>query len=90
MQIQIIGCSSASLETLINKKFQKLIKYNEQINEIKVTLTVVKEEHKATALLYAEGEFYSEAVSDDMYKTIDLLVDKLIKQLNKNREMRQK
>ncbi len=89
MQIQINGCKSPSLEELINKKIKKLAKYNDQIEEIKVTLEVTKGEHKASAVVHAGGEFYGEATSDDMYKTIDLLIDKLSKQLNKNREIKQ-
>lgn len=89
MQIQINGCKSPSLEELINKKFKKLAKYNDRIEEIKITLEVVKDEHKASAVVCAGGDFYGEAVSNDMYKTIDLLVNKLSKQLNKNREIKQ-
>lgn len=77
-----------SLHDFITKKFERLGKHtNNNITTAHVFLSVNKLSQEAEATLHIPGhEVFAKADSDDMYKTITTLVDKLIRQLDKHRE----
>lgn len=71
----------------INKKFEHLKKHAHKITSIHIFFNVSKMMHAAEATVHVPGlEISAKAESEDMYKTIDLLVDKLVKQLEKHKE----
>ena len=90
MQITITGHQLEVTEALreyINNKFAKLERHFDKITSIRVTLSVEKVMQKIDAtLLISGGEIIANAEHDDMYAAIDLLVDKLDRQLIKHKE----
>ena len=90
MQITITGHQldiTEALREYINGKFAKLERHFDKITNIRVTLGVEKVKQKIDAtLLIAGGEIIANAEHDDMYAAIDLLVDKLDRQLIKHKE----
>lgn len=89
-QIQIAAHNTEltpTLRTYINSKFERISKHATRATSIHVTLNVEKLQQIAKAKLHIpHAEIYAEATSEDMYKTIDLLIDKIVKQLDKHRE----
>lgn len=74
------------LKDFATNKFSRLAKHAAQIISIHVILNVDKLQQIAEAKLHIpHKEFYAKADSEDMYKTIDLLVDKLIGQMDKHK-----
>lgn len=89
LPIQITGHDveiTEALHDFTTKKFEKLQKHSEHITSVHVFLTVDKLDQKAEATVHIPGhEVFAHANSEDMYKTIDLLMDKLIRQLDKHK-----
>ena len=87
------------LRDFVTNKFEKLEHHADTITSLHVVLHV-EDQHKsrdtedrdepqqiATAKLHIRGtEIYAKAESGDMYKSIDLLVDKLVKQLRRYKD----
>ena len=72
------------MHDFINKKFARVQKHFNNITNIHLYLSVDKLVQKAEATIHVPGpEIYASAESEDMYKTIDLLTDKIIRQLEK-------
>lgn len=98
MEIQIIGHNleiTPPLKDHANKKIERLKKYFNQIISIHVTLSVVKVnkkiEHQAKAhILLSKGEVFGESTTEDMYASIDTLIDKVDRQIIKHKEEMQK
>ncbi len=90
MQIKITGHHvevTEALNDFIEEKFKKLERHFEYITSSHVILTVEKLSQKAEAILKIRGgEVFAEASSEDMYASIDSLVDKLDRQLLKHKE----
>ena len=87
--IQLTGHGVEITPTLhdhIHKKFDRLKKHAQKITRIHIFLTVNKLSQEAEATIHIPGsEIFASAESEDMYKTIDLLVDKLVHQLDKHK-----
>jgi len=74
------------LHDFANKKFARLQKHSDHITSIHVFLGINKLMQTAEATVHVPGfEVYASAESEDMYKTIDLLIDKLVRQLDKHK-----
>ena len=90
MQVNISGHHVEVTEALHNyviKKLERLASYFDPITNVQVTLSVDKQVHKVEATLHARGaEINATAESEDMYAAIDLLSDKLYRQLVKRKE----
>ncbi len=90
MQINLSGHHieiTDPLRDFVNSKFAKLERHFEQINNVQVTLTVAKLNQIAEAKLNVNGgEIFANSEHDDMYAAIDLLMDKLDRQLIKHKE----
>lgn len=88
-QIQITGHGIEVTEVLrdfINDKFGRLTKHAHQIISVHIILNVEKLRQIAEAkILIPQNEIYAQAESEDMYKTIDFLLDKVVRQLDKIR-----
>lgn len=93
MQITISGHHvdvTSALREFINSKLEKLGRHVEQISSIKVVLHVEKLRQMADATIHIAGaDVVANAEHDDMYAAIDLLTDKLDRQLIKHKEKTQ-
>lgn len=89
MSIQISGHNievTPTLNELIQKKFAALGKHSEQIISTHVVLAVDKTSQKAEATIHIpKNKIFAKATSKDMYKTIDLLLEKVVRQLEKHK-----
>lgn len=73
------------LRDFVNDKFKRLSKHASQITSLHVTLHVDKLSQIAKAQIHIpHNEVDAQADSEDMYKSIDLLIDKLVRQLEKH------
>src|SRR2546426_1185967 len=78
---------TSSLKEYIEKKTQKVSYYFDHIIEAHVIIGVEKLKHFAEVSLVAGGSnFFSKSTTMDMYEAIDLLFDKLEKQVRKHKE----
>ena len=76
-----------ALNSYIKTKFQKLKKYSENIINIHIILTVEKERMKAEATLKTKnGNLFAANEENNMYAAIDEIVEKLDRQLKKQKE----
>ena len=87
MQINLTGHHvdiTASLREYVNTKFEKLTRHFDHINNVHVVLTVEKINQIAEATVHLTGtEIHASAENNDMYASIDTLVDKLDRQILK-------
>lgn len=90
MQINISGHHlevTEALRNYVNEKFVRLERHFDKITNVQVIMQVEKLKQKIDATLHiAGGEVVANAEHDDMYAAIDLLVDKLDRQLIKFKE----
>jgi putative sigma-54 modulation protein len=89
--IQFTHRNSESSEVLMQKtteKFERLYKFAPNITKIHVTFNTDHLVHTAEAEVHIPkmNPVYAEAQSEDMYKSVDFLLDKLSKQLAKHKE----
>ena len=90
MQVNISGHHvevTEALQSYVSTKLDKLQGHFDQIGNVQVTLSVEKERQKAEASLNIKGrQLHADAVHDDLYAAIDLMNDKLDRQLIKHKE----
>jgi putative sigma-54 modulation protein len=90
MQINISGHHvevTPALRDYVMAKFDRLQRHFDQITNTEVTLIVEKLVQKAGATIHVSGaDIFATADSEDMYAAIDLLADKLDRQLIKHKE----
>lgn len=90
MQINITGLHlevTDALRAYLEEKCERLERHFDRIIAIQVVLQVEKLKQKAEATLHVAGrEVVANAEHEDMYAAIDLLVDKLDRQLIKHKE----
>ncbi|MCG8710359.1 ribosome hibernation promoting factor [Brenneria sp. 4F2] len=90
MQLNITGHHIEITEPLrdfVNNKFAKLEQFFDRINQVNVVLKVEKVQKIADATLHVNGgELHATSEAEDMYAAIDLLIDKLTRQLNKHKD----
>ncbi|GLY60529.1 ribosome hibernation promoting factor [Pectobacterium brasiliense] len=90
MQLNITGHHidiTEPLRDFVNGKFAKLEQYFDRINQVNVVLRVEKVQQIAEATLHVNGgELHATSEAVDMYAAIDLLIDKLARQLNKHKD----
>ena len=80
-----------TMREFIDDKFSRLERHAEKIMSVHLVLNVNRGRQTAEARLHIpRAEIFAEAESEDMYKTIDLLLDKIIRQLEKHREKHEK
>ena len=77
---------TSTLSEFVDKKFARVRKHSLQITKIHIFFNVNKYTQKAEATIHVPGcEIFASAESEDMYKTINLLVDKVVRQLDKHK-----
>ena len=90
MQVNISGHQLEVTEALrdyIGEKLARLERHFDRITNVQVILEVDKLKQKAEATLHVAGrEVVGNAEHEDMYAAVDLLVDKLDRQLIKHKE----
>ena len=76
-----------SLRSYVETKCEKLERHFDRITNINVILSVEKQRQKAESTIHVSGgEIFAEAEHDDLYTAIDMLADKLDRQLIKKKE----
>ncbi len=92
MEIQITGLNhlevTPAIKQHVNERFQKLTRHFNNITNIHVTLSVGKKyQHTAEAHVdLSLGNIFAKATSEDLYASIDLLIDKVDRQVIKHKE----
>ncbi|ROS06115.1 putative sigma-54 modulation protein [Sinobacterium caligoides] len=90
MQINISGHHlevTNALHDYVVGKFDRLDRHSDLITSSSVTLSIEKTRHKADASLHVTGSsLVASSESGNMYAAIDLLADKLDRQLLKYKE----
>jgi putative sigma-54 modulation protein len=90
MQVNISGQHlevTEALRAYVNEKFERLTRHFDKITTVQVIMSVEKLQQKIEATLHvAGGEVVAHADHEDMYAAIDLLADKLDRQLIKHKE----
>ncbi len=90
MQINFTGHHievTPALKSYTTEKFDKLSHFAERITSIHVTFGVQKLSQVAEANIHISGgDIHASADSNDMYNAIDVLIDKLERQLIKHKE----
>ena len=90
MQLNVSGHHvevTPALREYVLTKFDRLERHSEHITNTDVTLIVEKLVQKAEAKVHVSGaDIFANAESEDMYAAIDMLADKLDRQLIKHKE----
>jgi putative sigma-54 modulation protein len=90
MQINITGHHidvTDALRNYVTEKMDKLARHFDHVTNVHVILTVEKQEQKAEATVHVSGaDLFAHHVTDDMYASLDGLVDKLDRQIIKHKE----
>jgi len=90
MQINVSGHHvevTDSLRNYVETKLDRLERHYDRITNMKVILSVEKQRQKAESTIrISGGEVYADAESEDLYAAIDMLADKLDRQLIKQKE----
>lgn len=90
MQINISGHHvelTPAIKNYVNEKLNRLERHHDRITSTNVILSVDKLRQKAEATVHVSGkDFFAECESEDLYAAIDLLADKLDRQLIKYKE----
>lgn len=90
MQINITGHHvdlTDALRDYVNTKMDRLERHSDQISNVQTILSVEKQRQKAeSAINVRGGQLFADAEHDDMYAAIDLMIDKLDRQLLKHKE----
>lgn len=90
MQVNISGHHievTDALQTYVSTKLEKLERHFDQIGNVQVTLSVEKERQKAEASINVTGaQLHADAEHEDLYAAIDLMTDKLDRQIIKHKE----
>jgi len=91
MQINITGHHvdiTPALRDYVHNKMEKIKRYFSNITNVHVVLTIDKKFlQKAEARInLARAEIFAESEAKDMYEAIDLLIDKLDRQVIKHKE----
>jgi len=90
MQINITGHHvelTSPMRDYVNQKMSKLERHFDHITHAQVTLSVEKNRQKAEASVQLSGgDVFAQSESEDMYASIDTLMDKLDRQVLKHKE----
>ena len=90
MQLEITGHHidvTDSMNAYVREKVGRVTRHVDRVINIHVILEVQKGRHRAEASLHVSGNhIFAEAQADDMYSAIDLLADKLDRQIVKHKE----
>jgi ribosome hibernation promoting factor len=90
MQLSVTGHHieiTESLRSYVGTKLAKLERHFDNMTDIHCILTVEKLEHKAEATIHVGGgTIHADSIEPNMYAAIDILADKLDRQIKKHKE----
>ncbi|MCY4178538.1 MAG: ribosome-associated translation inhibitor RaiA [Endozoicomonadaceae bacterium] len=90
MQINISGHHvdvTEAMKEYVHKRLNRIVAHYDNINNIQITLSIEKMVQRAEANLHFNNvDIIASAEHADMYAAIDLLADKLNRQLTKQKE----
>ncbi|MCH7741054.1 MAG: ribosome-associated translation inhibitor RaiA [Proteobacteria bacterium] len=90
MQVNVSGHHievTKSLKDYVEAKLDRLERHFDRITNMNVILSVEKQRQKAESTIrISGGEVYADAEAEDLYTAIDLMTDKLDRQLIKQKE----
>ena len=90
MQLSVTGHHieiTESLRDYVGTKFARLERHFDNMTDIHCVLTVEKLEHKAEATIHlGGGTIHADSIEPNMYAAIDILADKLDRQIKKHKE----
>jgi putative sigma-54 modulation protein len=90
MQLSVTGHHidvTESLRNYVGKRLARLERHFDNMTDIHCILTVEKLIHKAEATVnMAGGTIHADSTEENMYAAIDMLVDKLDRQVKKYKE----
>jgi putative sigma-54 modulation protein len=90
MQIQLSGQHieiTPALRQYVTEKLDRLARHFDHVGNVHVVLSVEKLRHKAEATIHLHrGTVFADIEAEDMYAAIDALVDKLDRQVKKQKE----
>lgn len=90
MNIKVTGLHldvTPSLREHVENKLERIIRHVDDLIDLSVTLSVDKLVQKAEVNAHLSGkDIHVEATAEDMYAAIDLLMDKLDRQVLKHKE----
>lgn len=79
--------SSDALKSYVHEKLERVQKYLRQPLDAHVTLTTERHQHLAEVHVSAGGKSYQAShESEDMYKSLDLVIDKLEHQIARHHD----
>lgn len=80
--------SSDSVREYATKKLSGLDRYFDKVQDVHVVLIAEKKQHVAEVTVHSPGEvFKATAKSDDMYASVDQVIDKLERHAVKRKEV---
>ena len=90
MQLDITGHQidlTDALQQHVRGKMRQLERHSDEITHMHVVLNIEKHSHQAEATAHVPGaELFANADAQDMYTAIDILADKIDRQLLKHKE----
>lgn len=90
MNLQISGHHlevTPAIREYIQAKLDRITRHFEQVIDVQVTVSVEKVNQKAEATVHLRGkDIHVEAIEGDLYAAIDLMADKLDRQILKHKE----
>ena len=92
MQLNVSGHHvdlTEAMQSYVENKMERLERHFDQVTTVNVILTVEKMRQKAEATIHITGtDVFANAEDENMYAAIDMLVDKLDRQIKKYKEKR--
>ena len=92
MEISIDGRHvevTRAIQKYIYSKFAKIERHFDQVFDVHIVLGIEKQRQKVEATVHVAGtNIHARCEHDDMYAAIDLLLDKLDRQVKKYKEKR--
>jgi putative sigma-54 modulation protein len=90
MNLQLTGHHvdiTPALRAYVQSKLDRVTRHFDHVIDVAVVLTVDKLQHKAEATVHLRGkDLHAESIEADMYAAIDMLADKLDRQVVKHKE----
>lgn len=90
MQLHVTGHHvdiTPPLKDYVGAKLERIERHFGHVTDVHCILTVEKLRHKAEATIMVSGrKIYADAIDENMYAAIDLLIDKLDRQVKKYKE----
>lgn len=76
-----------AIRDYITQKIQRVLNRFDQVINVRVILTIDKDQQKAEATMHVPGkDIFAQCSQPDLYASIDLLIDKLDKQVIKYKQ----